>query len=272
MKEVELPAEQAVVAPLRLLDPLEVLRELVLREEGGAVDAGQPLACGVAAPVGARERREREGLDRRGGLQVRSTAEVDPAVLGVERHLLALGQALRELHLERLVVCAEARDRILTRRHRPLDRVRATLEDAPHLHLDAREIRLDRRLGEREVVVEAVGDRGPDRHLRAGKDALHGLGQHVRRRVAQHRQSLVVADPHDLERGTVPQRQAQVLEHAVDLDGRRRGGQAIADRAGGIEAGCSVVELEASTVRQRHVHRSSLWAGLRRAQRPPPSG
>jgi len=38
-----------VVAGFRLLDPLEVRLEVLLREEGGAVDPGQALAVLVAA-------------------------------------------------------------------------------------------------------------------------------------------------------------------------------------------------------------------------------
>ena len=62
-EQVELAAELAVVARARLLEALEVLLEVLLREEGGAVDAGEHLAVGVAAPVGARDARELERLD-----------------------------------------------------------------------------------------------------------------------------------------------------------------------------------------------------------------
>ena len=45
MNRSELPAELAVVAGARLLEPLQVLLEVLLREEGGAVDAGEHLAA-----------------------------------------------------------------------------------------------------------------------------------------------------------------------------------------------------------------------------------
>ena len=57
VEEVELDAEPAVVALLRLLEPLEVGVEIGLGVEGGAVDPGQLRVVLVAAPVGAGEAR-----------------------------------------------------------------------------------------------------------------------------------------------------------------------------------------------------------------------
>ena len=56
MNRLELAPEPAVVALAGLLEALEVLLELGLGEEGGAVDAGQHRAVGVPAPVGAGDR------------------------------------------------------------------------------------------------------------------------------------------------------------------------------------------------------------------------
>ena len=258
VEEVELLAEAPVIAPLCLLDPLEVRVELVLREERGAVDAGQLRARRVAAPVRARERGQLEGLDRGRRLQVRAAAEIDPAIVRVEGDLVVSGQALGELDLERLVVGAEPLDRALARRHAALDRMRAPLEDAAHLVLDPREVGLDGRLGELEVVVEAICDRGPDRDLRSREDRLHGLGQHVRRRVAKHRQRLLIADAHDLELCAVAQRKPQILQRAIELDRGGRCGESLADRARGVEARRLGRQLEAGAVGKRHMHGASL--------------
>ena len=61
-------------------------------------------------------------------------------------------------------------------------------DDLAHPLLDGGEI-LGRegRLAE-EVVVEAVLDHRADRHLRAGIEGLHGLGQHMGGVVADQRQ------------------------------------------------------------------------------------
>ena len=257
MEEVELAAEPAMVAPPRLLDALEMRVEIGLVEERRAVDARQHRAVRVAAPVGAGERGELERLDRLRRLQVRAAAEVDEAVLLVERDLLALGQRLGDLDLVRLALRREARHGVLARRHDALVGVRAALEDRAHLVLDAREIGLAGRLGEVEVVVEAVLDRGADRDLGAGPEVLHGLGHQVRGGVAQHRQGLVVADAQDAQVRVVGERQAEVAQLAVDLDGGGGVGQPRADRARGVEAARAVGEIELVAVGKDRLRHSS---------------
>jgi hypothetical protein len=84
VEEVELGAEAAMVALSRELEPLEVGVEILLRVEGGAVDAGQLRVGGVAAPVRAGEPGELERLDRLRVLQVRAAAEVGEVPLRVE--------------------------------------------------------------------------------------------------------------------------------------------------------------------------------------------
>ena len=51
VKEIELLPEPAMIAELRLLDPLEVGVEVGLRVEGRAVDPGELGVLLVAAPV-----------------------------------------------------------------------------------------------------------------------------------------------------------------------------------------------------------------------------
>ena len=57
VEEIELLAEPAVVAALRLLQPLEVRVEILLRVEGRAVDPRQLRVLLVTAPVRARRGR-----------------------------------------------------------------------------------------------------------------------------------------------------------------------------------------------------------------------
>ena len=52
-EQLELLAEHAVVALLRLFDLVQVGVEVLLAEEGGAVEALELLAAGVVLPVGA---------------------------------------------------------------------------------------------------------------------------------------------------------------------------------------------------------------------------
>ena len=84
VEEVELRAQPPVVAPLRLLQPLEVGVEIGLRVERCPVDARQLRVVLVAAPVRAREARELDRLDRLRVLQVRAAAEVGELTLRVE--------------------------------------------------------------------------------------------------------------------------------------------------------------------------------------------
>jgi hypothetical protein len=63
MEEVELLAELAVVALLRLLDAMEVRLEVFLLRPRRAVDALEHLVARVAAPVGAGDLHELEHLE-----------------------------------------------------------------------------------------------------------------------------------------------------------------------------------------------------------------
>src|SRR5207342_1835238 len=156
VEEVELAAEAPVVARLRLLEPLEVRVEIGLRVEGGAVDPGQLRVLLVTAPVRAGERRQLDRLDRLRVLQVRAAAEVGEVALRVQRDL-ALGR-VDKLDLVRLALGREALLRLLGRDLLALPGA-ALLQLALDLRLDLLEIVLADRLGELEVVVEAVLDR-----------------------------------------------------------------------------------------------------------------
>src|SRR5581483_6503471 len=172
VEEVELHSEPAVVALPRLLEPLQVGVEVVLRVEGGAVDPGQLRRIRVAAPVRAREPGELERLDRLRVLQVRAAAEVGEISLRVERDRAVGG--VDELDLVRLVLVDEPLRRLVTRDLLP-GPLATFLQLALYLRLDTGEVVLVDRLGEVEVVVEAVLDRRPDRDLHTGIQTAHGL-------------------------------------------------------------------------------------------------
>ena len=85
VEEIELRAELAVVALLRLLEHLQVRVLLLLLRPGGAVDALEHLVLRVAAPVGAGDLHELEDLQLAGRRHVRPAAEVDEVALPVQR-------------------------------------------------------------------------------------------------------------------------------------------------------------------------------------------
>ena len=83
----------------------------------------------------------------------------------------------------------------------------------------------------REVVVEAVLDRGADRDLSLGIELLDGLGHDVRGVVAQQLEPVRRRARDDLDACVVLDRQRQVLERAVDPNGDRVALEARADAA-----------------------------------------
>src|SRR5215216_6057954 len=102
----------------RLLEPADVLTEVLLREEGGPVDAGQHLVLRLAAPIGAGDVRELEGLHPPGARGVRAAAEVREGTVAVERHgldTLVAHEVLDQLDLVVLALGPEALDGIAGR-------------------------------------------------------------------------------------------------------------------------------------------------------------
>jgi len=73
------------------------------------------------------------------------------------------------------------------------------VDDPLHDLLEGFEVLGGERLGNVEVVVEAVPDRGPDAEFGVGVDLLDGLGEDVRARVPQHVQSVLAVDAHRLD-------------------------------------------------------------------------
>ncbi len=189
--EVELAPELPVVALLGLLEPPEILVELFLREPGGPVDALEHRVALVAAPVGPRGRQELEVLHVAGRRHVRPAAEVDEVSLPIQRHPCGV-DALENLDLERFVPLAEEPDRLLARHLLPLEGM-VRLRDLLHDLLDLREVLRRERFRFREIVVEAVRDRGADRHADRGEEPLHRLRHDVRRGVAQSRERRGIA-------------------------------------------------------------------------------
>ena len=85
----------------------------------------------------------------------------------------------------------------------------------------------------------------------------HGLGEQVRRRVAQHGERVgivAVARREDLERRAVGKRQPEVARLAVDPGQHGLLRELRADRAGGVERARPVGELERRAVWERDVH------------------
>jgi len=122
---------------------------------------------------------------------VRPTAEVDELPLAVERHARGV-DPLEDLDLVGLGALAEEADGVRTAHLLALEGI-VGLRDLAHDRFDPREVLGCEGLGLPEVVVEAVLDRGPDRELHGGKEALHGLGHDVRGGMAERRERRGIA-------------------------------------------------------------------------------
>ena len=200
---------------------------------------------------------------------MRAAAEVGERAVGVQRHglqrVLGVGVALQildQLDLVRLLLGGESRQGRLGRDILAHERL-VGVDVALHLGLDPLEVRIvdGDALGELEVVVEAVVDRGADRDLDAGVQVEHRRREHVRGVVADQRQRLLPrAFGQDLELrrpvavGRRGQLAAEVPQLAVDLDRQRGASQTRADRRGGIGAGGAVGQAQRRAVGKHVVH------------------
>src|SRR5262249_53031815 len=155
-EQLELLAEQAVVALLGLFELVQVAVEVLLAEEGGAIEALELLAVGVVLPVSAGDAEQLERADLAGVGDVRPAAQVDELALAVEAERRVLLQVVVDV-LD-LVALADVLDQLARLRGGALEALErlSVLDDLGHLLLDAREVVLADRGGRVDVVVEAV--------------------------------------------------------------------------------------------------------------------
>ena len=186
MEQVHLAADAAVVALLRLLQHVEIGVELLLVRPAGAVDALQLRVLRIAAPIGAGELRQLEGLAelaRRG--QMRPRAHVEPVALAIDGDLLVVRDLADPFGLEALAMVAEIIGSIRVAAPDLARDLLVAVDDLAHALLDRGEIVRRERLVAGEIVIEAVLDRRAEGDLGAGIELLHRLGQHMGAVVAQ---------------------------------------------------------------------------------------
>ena len=225
-----------MVALLGLLQHLEIRVLVFLLAPGGAVDALEHLVLRVAAPVGAGDAHQLEGLQLAGGRHVRPAAQVDPVALAVERDGVLLGNRGDDFGLVLLALFAEEGDRLVPR-HDFSFYGKIFPGDLRHSLFDGREIFRRERPLVRKVVVEAVLDHRPDGDLRVGKQLLHRVREQMRGRVPDDVDALGIALGDDLHRRIALHTEAGVHQLAVDLAGERGAREARADRRGNLGYG-----------------------------------
>src|SRR5205814_7605540 len=176
MKEVELAAELAMVAAFGFLEPEEILVELFLAWPSGAVDPLQLGVIRIAAPIGARDIHQLEGLSEPAGRgQMRADAQIDEVALAIEADLL-LGRDLADIFgLVALTDAIEERDRLIAVPDLAGDRL-VTAHDVAHALLDARQIVGGERSRAGEIVIEAGFCRRAEGDLSFRVQLLDSLG------------------------------------------------------------------------------------------------
>ena len=219
-----------MVALLHLLQLREVLVERLLVEEGGPVDPLEHRVARVAAPVGARHAEELHDADAPGGRAVRPEAEVHPVAVLVEGERLRplRDDVVDDLDLVLLAEPLEERERLLGGDLRA-DEGQVGLDRVVGRPLDLLEVLGRERRLAREVVVEAVLDRGADRDLGPRVELLDHARHHVGRVVTRDLQRLRALRGVDLELRVGLEGAREVDGLAVELREDGRLGEAGAD-------------------------------------------
>ena len=156
---------------------------------------------------------------------MRPAAQIEPAVLMVERDRLPLGDVVEQLDLVVLALRLEPAPGVLAAHHLAAKRL-VRRDDLGHAGLDPLQILGMERLVAREVVVEPVLDRRADGHLGARVQILDRLGHDVGAVMAQDRQRRLVLGPDEAHRGAIRQDAIEIPAFAVDHRSDHRLGQA----------------------------------------------
>jgi hypothetical protein len=248
-EEVELRAQLAVVALLRLLDDLEVLRQLLLREERGAAHALHRDAGRLAAPVGSRRGDELERRDVAERFDVPAAAHVGEAVaVAIEGdHVPVETQLLQVLGLEPVAEPAQFALRRVGIQLRALERQAGRLE-LGHARLDPLQVLGRERLLDDEVVVEPLLGRRTEPELGFREELEHGGGAEVRGRVPQAVDCLGALLRDDPELRVAEDALVQRAEVAVEIGGQGGAGESGADLGSGVAAGRALLDLEGLAV------------------------
>ena len=266
-------ADAAVVALLGLLDAEKIGVQIGLRRPGRRIDALQLGVAVVAAPVGARQLGQLEGLaDEFGRGEVRSPAQVLPGALVIDADVLGRRQVADDLGLVAFAHGLETGDGLVARQHLAADLL-VTVDDLGHPLFDPGEVVGREGLVAGEIVIEAVLDCGADRDLGSGEQLLHGLGHHMAGVVAQGVERLRRVAHDDLQRAGAADGRVEVQQLAVQLDqggllgqGRRDRGRDVAARGvGRILAHGAVGEFQVD-------HRSVVFTGGTGSYPDPPKG
>jgi hypothetical protein len=267
-EEIELLAEHPMIALLRLFEEGEVLLQVVLAEESGAIDAHQLLPLRICTPVGTRHCRELGVLEKARVRHVGPAAEIHEIAVAIEGERVAPPLDLaHQLELELVVATV---DGLVAREDLVLFRVLhlAALEgvrllgNAPHLLLDGGEVLWgDLPVREVDVVVEPVLHHRPDGELGARIEAEDRVRHEVGGRVPQHLERLGILLREQRHLGAVREWGSEVDDLVADPGGDGRLGEAGADLGGEVRRGGASTEFARTPVRESHLGHPSSPCG-----------
>ncbi len=233
-KEPQLLAQLAVVALFGLLKHNEVFVQLFLLGERDGVDARQLRTVLVAAPVGAGQVDQLDGLDGAEIHQVRTAAQVGERAAVVEAYF-AVVQLADALQLVLVALLGEEVDG-LGLAHLAARDGRLGLHQLHHLLLNLGEIFTRYLIVHKiDIVVEAVLDGGAETELDAGIELLQSRGQQVGRGVPEGFLALLVVPRQQLDGSVLVDRTIQFNHLVVDLGREHIACQAFADAFGNLK-------------------------------------
>src|SRR6185312_6323922 len=248
-EQIEFLADLPVIALLRLFELVEVIFNVLLRKEDGAVDALELFILLVALPVRAGNRRQSEGLELRSIRHVRTAAEIDEVrpegVFGKR----IIGLLLNELDLHGLIHFDVLLNAFRLAGQPAFERETFGLQ-LPHPLFNLFEIFGRERLGAVEIIVKTGFDGRPDAQLRFRKKLQHRGGAKMGGRVAIDLQRLFIFVRQDLNRAVALEGSLQIVKTAVHFRDQRRVGQARADRLSDLKRARSGRNLLDASVRQ----------------------
>ena len=250
VEQVERLADLAVVALLRLFQPVQIGFQRLLIQPGGAVDTLEHLVAGIAAPVGPGHFHQLERLELAGGRHVRPPAEINEVGLPVQRNVLVGRNVGDDLRLVVLAHLAEEGDRLIARHHRAGQR-NVLGRQFFHPRLNPFQILGGEGPLEGEVVIKAVLDHRADGDLSGRIELLDGMGQQMGAGMADDVQSFRIALGDDRQIRILGEGMRSIHQSAIHLAGQGGLGQAGANRGGDFMHADGGVERALAAIGER---------------------
>src|ERR1700761_5081526 len=154
-EQIELLAQQSMIAASSLFQSREMLVQFLFREECRSVDALQLRILLVTEPIGSSEAGHLECLHPSSRRHVGTAAKVDEIAVAIQRNIFALmRKALDEVHLHEILIGFEMRQSFFTRLEFAHELL-VTRNDFAHPALNQLQIFRSERCGTVEVIEEA---------------------------------------------------------------------------------------------------------------------